>query len=62
MIFNEILELKFWGIEKNLNKNIEKRINTEMKIENLTFDEGEDEGDSDVAAINGDENSRKDSN
>ena len=30
LIFNEIIELKFCGIEKDLNKNIEKRENMEM--------------------------------
>ena len=30
LIFNEVIELKFCGIEKDLNKNIEKRENMEM--------------------------------
>ena len=30
LIFNEIIELKFCGIEKDLNKNIEKRGNEDM--------------------------------
>ena len=32
LIFNEIIELKVFGIEKNLNKNINKRQNEEMSL------------------------------
>ena len=37
LIFNEIIELKFCGIEKNLNKNIEKRENIEMDTVNYMY-------------------------
>ena len=32
LIFNEILECKFWGLDKNLKKNISKRQDNELKI------------------------------
>ena len=32
LIFNEILECKFWGLDKNLKKNINKRQDKEIKI------------------------------
>ncbi len=37
LIFNEIIELKFCGIEKDLNKNIEKRENIEMDTVNFIY-------------------------
>ena len=32
LIFNEILECKFWGLNKDLNKNINLRQNTELTL------------------------------
>ena len=35
MIFNEILELKFWGLNTNLNRNINDRQKKDYKIDEL---------------------------
>ena len=40
LIFNEVIELKFCGIEKDLNKNIEKRENIDMfQVNNICKDD-----------------------
>ena len=43
LIFNEIIELKFCGFEKDLNKNIEKRKNLEMDIFYNIYNDEENE-------------------
>ena len=43
LIFNEIIELKFCGFEKDLNKNIEKRKNLEMDIFYNIYNDDENE-------------------
>ena len=44
LIFNEIIELKFCGFDKNLIKNIEKRKNLEMNKDNYINKEDDDSG------------------
>ena len=52
LIFNEIIELKCCGFEKDLNKNIEKRKQLEMKLTNsISKDDNSESSDSDF--ING---------
>ena len=48
LVFNEIIELECWGINKNLNKNIEKRKALEMKktLKEMTKIENDDDYDS----------------
>ena len=47
LIFNEIIEIKCCGIEKNLNKNIEKRENIEMISANFMYKEYDEDDDYD---------------
>jgi hypothetical protein len=42
LIFNEILECKFWGLNTNLKVNIDKRANKIEKEERLTVNSGDD--------------------
>ena len=42
LIFNEILECKFWGLNTNLKVNIDKRANKIEKEERLTINSGDD--------------------
>ena len=47
LIFNEIIELKCCGFEKDLNKNIEKRKQLEMKLTNsISKDDNSESSDS----------------
>ena len=56
LIFIEIIELKFCGIEKGLNKNIEKRGNLEMSTNNQIFKDDDDDGDYDYDYSNNNSN------
>ena len=56
LIFTEIIELKFCGIEKGLNKNIEKRGNLEMSTNNQIFKDDDDDGDYDYDYSNNNSN------
>ena len=42
LIFNEILECKFWGLDTNLKKNINKRQAEELGINLVTMSSGDD--------------------
>ena len=55
LIFIEIIELKFCGIENGLNKNIEKRGNLEMSTNNQIFKD-DDDGDYDYDYSNNNSN------
>ena len=46
LIFNEILECKFWGLDTNLKKNINKRQAEELDIDLVVRNSGSDEPDS----------------
>ena len=57
LIFNEVIEVKFCGIEKNLNKNIEKRENKEMDYQNYNYKD--DDSDIDLDSSLSGRNSRE---
>ena len=47
LIFNEIIELKFCGIEKDLNKNIKERETIEMNSTKNNFEKDDDDENTD---------------